>query len=223
MRPVPIVLSALLAAPALAACNQVYSRTPLIAERRQGGDPEFRPGLWLVDTALPDDACPGFDIKKRQRDWPDCAVAVEFRRGQMWLVSSHRRVLAQTQRLAPGEPILVQAHWTTDIFSDPRAPEPRNAENPFFGWTYAWVEPERTDPNGRMIQARYVIAGCGPPHPVRRQGGRFVTEPPAELFPGLARAGLNCTAKDLDTVKAALAASAAADGWRSMRWVRDDP
>ena len=55
----------LLVFPLLAACNQVYTRRPLISEAREQGDPEFRPGLWKVGGDKADDPlnCP-FDIRK---------------------------------------------------------------------------------------------------------------------------------------------------------------
>ena len=95
-RPVPIrpaasVIGLFLAALALSACNQVYSRAPLVSEAHEAGDPEFRPGLWLISGY--EDRC-AFDIRRPLRDWPDCAVGAEFRRGQMWLVSGHQRLLA---------------------------------------------------------------------------------------------------------------------------------
>ena len=93
MRLIPILL-AVLALPALAACNQVYSRTPLVPEAHEGGDPEFRPGLWKIgDDSDGPFNCP-FDIRKRLHDWPDCAVAAEFRRGQMFLLDAHHRYSA---------------------------------------------------------------------------------------------------------------------------------
>ena len=92
MRPVPALLIAL-ALPALAACNQVYSRQPLVGEAHEGGDPELRPGLWSLSGV--NESCQ-FDIRKPLRDWPDCGVGLEIRRGQMFLVSGHNRLYAQS-------------------------------------------------------------------------------------------------------------------------------
>ncbi len=218
MRALFLALAALTLSVTLGACNQVYSRAPLLSEAHEAGDPEFRPGLWRISGY--EDRC-AFDIRKRLRDWPDCAVGVEFRRGQMWLVSGHQRVLAQAQRLTEGPPILLQARWTSAIFSDPRVPEPRDTDNPLFGWVYAAVTPGRLDDNGRMIEATMVQALCGPP-PLAPTGRppRLASDHP---FPGLTVSGNNCVAKDLDTVKTVLALSAGLGAPQTMKWVRDDP
>jgi len=217
MRLIPILL-AVLALPALAACNQVYSRTPLFSEAHEGGDPEFRPGLWKIgDDSDGPFNCP-FDIRKRLRDWPDCAVAAEFRRGQMFLLDAHHRYLAQTIRMVDGQPILVQSHWMTDVLADRRAPEPRDTDNPFYGWTYAAVTVKRMDQDGHIMQAEMVQADCGP----LNDGGpsRTRTNHP---FAGLTLVGAACVAKDMDTVKNALSESAKINPAVPMRWIRDDP
>jgi len=226
MRPIPLLL-VLLALPLLAACNQVYSRTPLVAEAHEGGDPEFRPGLWKIgDDSDGPFKCP-FDIRKPLRDWPQCAVAAEFRRGQMYLLDAHHRYLAQTLRMVDGQPILVQSHWTTDVLSDQRAPETRDTDNPFYGWTYAAVTVRRMDADGHIMEAEIVQADCGPlpsrdelPPPGRRNPPTDVTWRP---FAGLTIVGKNCVAKDLATVKNALAESAKLAPPVPMRWIRDDP
>lgn len=211
-------LTILFAALGLSACNQVYSRTPLVDEKHQGGDPEFRPGLWSLSGA--NETCV-FDIRKRLRDWPDCAVGVEFRRGQMWFVSGHDRKLAQTQRLVDGDPILLQAHWQTDVLQDPRAPEPKDTDNPFYGWTYFAVTPTRMDGEGHIREAKALQAECGPlPALQPGRAGRGVTDSP---FPGLVVVGNNCVAKDLDTVMRALAQAGGLSQPYELKWVRDDP
>jgi hypothetical protein len=203
----------ILAALALGACsNTVYSRLPLVGERHEGGDPEFRPGLYLISGF--EDRC-AFDIRLKLSLWPDCAVGAEFRRGQMWLLSNHQRILAQTQRFIGGDPVIVQSHWSTDVLKDPRAPEPKNAENPFFGWTYTALTVTRTDPAGRIMEAALTPALCGPLAP-----GKTVTERP---FAGLALSKDNCVAQDFETVRTALALSGAIAEPRTIRWIRDNP
>jgi hypothetical protein len=223
MRPIPALLIAL-ALPALGACNQVYSRQPLVSEAREQGDPELRPGLW--SGAGYNDKCV-FDIRKTRRDWPACAVGIEVRRGQMFLVSGHDRALFQTYRLVDGQPILMQLHLSSDVFKDSRVPEPKDTDNPIYGWTYAAITPLQTDAAGRITQAEMVDAECGPlpaktdpPPPGGKPSPVNVTSRP---FAGLTVVGNNCVAKDLDTVKNALAGSAKLKPPSPMRWIRDDP
>lgn len=217
MRRLPILL-AVLALPVLSACNQVYTRQPLLSEAHEGGDPEFRPGLWSVSGHNED--C-RFDIRRPLRDWPDCAIGIEFRRGQMFFVTGHDRALAQTLRLVDGDPILVQGKWRTDILKDPRAPEPRDTENPFYGWVYYAVTPVRMDAGGKMLEARLVEAACGPlPAAEPGKPAPKVTDRP---FPGLQIVRDACQAKDLDTVRRALQLSAGLGEPRTLKWVRDAP
>lgn len=223
MRPIPVLLIAL-ALPALGACNQVYSRQPLVSEAREQGDPELRPGLW--SGAGYNDSCV-FDIRKTRRDWPACAVGIEVRRGQMFLVSGHDRILFQTYRLIDGQPMLMQSHLSPEIFKDARVPEPKDTDNPIYGWTYAAITVLRTDAADRIVQAQMVQADCGPlpsqadpPPPGSRPAPATVTSRP---FPGLTIVGNNCVAKDLDTVKSALAQSANLKPPSPMRWIRDEP
>jgi hypothetical protein len=212
------LLILLLALPFLAACNQVYTRQPLIGEAHEGGDPEFRPGLWSISGYNED--CQ-FDIRKRSRDWPDCGLGIEFRRGQMFFVTSHDRALAQTLRLVDGDPILVQGKWHTDVLKDPRAPEPKDTDNPFYGWVYYAVTPLRMDGEGHIREATMVQAVCGPAPPA--QPGRTAPKVTDRPFPGLQVVRDNCQAKDLDTVKRALQLSASLGEPRTLKWVRDIP
>ena len=211
----------LLALPLLAACNQVYSRQPLVGEARQQGDPELRPGLW--SAAGYNDACV-FDIRKKLRDWPDCAVGVEVRRGQLFMVTGHDRQLADTYRLIDGQPLLMQLHFSSDILTDGRIPEPRDTDNPFYGWTYAAITPLQFDAAGRVVEAQMVQASCGPlPSKIDPPPGTKPVTVTARPFPGLTIVGKNCVAKDLDAVKNALAESAKINPAVPMRWIRDDP
>lgn len=214
MRLVPILLASLL----LAACNQVYSRQPLVGEAHEGGDPELRPGLWSLSGV--NESC-AFDIRKPLRDWPDCGVGLEIRRGQMFLVSAHNRLYAQSQRFVDGEPILVQAHWKTDVLADPRAPEPKDTDNPFYGWTYYALTPTRMDGEGHIREATVVQALCGPLPAARPLNpAPKVTDRP---YAGLKVVRDNCVAEDIDAVKRSLALSASLGEPRTLKWVRDDP
>ena len=220
----PLVLLAILALPLLGACNQVYTRQPLVGEAHEGGDPEFRPGLWSISGY--NTAC-AFDIRRPLRDWPDCAVGLEFRRGQMFLVSGHQRLFAQTLRLvaepqAAGPPILVQGHWQTDVLADPRAPEPKDTDNPFYGWTYYGVTPGvRADQAGRMMEAALTVALCGPLPAA--QPGRPPPRVTAQPSAGLAVVRDACQARDLEAVRRALVLSAGLEDPHALKWVRDDP
>ena len=219
MRLISALLIAL-ALPALAACNQVYTRQPLISEAREQGDPEFRPGLWKVAGDNGDDPlqCP-FDIKKSRRDWPACAGGVEVRRGgQMFVVSGHDRAAAGNFQAGrrPADPDA--AALAPALFRDPRVPEPKDTDNPFYGWTYAAVTVVKTDAAARITQAELVWADCGPAPNHDGPSASHTNHP----FAGLAIVGNNCVAKDLDTVRNALAQS----GRRPprpvvMRWIRD--
>lgn len=214
MRLIPILFAALM----LAACNQVYTRQPLFSEAHEVGDPEFRPGLWSVSGYNED--CK-FDIRRPLRDWPDCAIGVEFRRGQMFFITGHDRALAQTLRFVDGDPILIQGKWHTDVLKDPRAPEPKDADNPFYGWVYYAVTPGRTDGGGKMMEAKLVQAQCGPlpAAPAGKPAPKLTDRP----YPGLVVVRDNCQAKDLDTVKQALRLSAGQGEPRTLKWVRDQP
>jgi hypothetical protein len=212
-------LLAALAALALGACNQVYSRTPLLGEApARPGDPDLRPGLWSIE-GMRDDKCP-FDIRQTINHWPDCATAAEYRNGQLWLITPHERILAQNVKLAGDDPVLMQQHWLPDALKDPRAPEPTDSDNPFFGWTYASLTVVRTDALGRIMEARMLAPACGP----LPAGGAGYTDRP---FPGLTMVKSNCVAPDLDTVRAALARSQALVPAQiassTIRWIRDDP
>ena len=220
-------LMILLVLPLLAACNQVYSRLPLVSEAREQGDPEFRPGLWKVGSDGADPLNCSFDIKKPERDWPSCAVGAEVRRGQVFFVSGHNRALAETYRLIDGPPILMQLHLHADILTDPRVPEPKDTDNPFYGWTYAAITVLKTDAAARITEAQMVQADCGPlpsntdpPSPASRPVPLNVTSRP---YAGLTIVGANCVAKDLDTVKNALVQSARIKSPVPMRWIRDEP
>ena len=43
-----------------------------------------------------------------------------------------------------GPSILVQSHWMADVLADQRAPETRDTDNPFYGWTFAAVTVKRS-------------------------------------------------------------------------------
>jgi hypothetical protein len=210
----------LLALPTLAACNQVYTRQPLMSEAREQGDPEFRPGLWKIDMPGDDLIHCQFDIRKNRRDWPACAVGLEVRRDQMFLVTGHDRALAETYRLVDGEPILLQLHLHTDILRDSRVPEPKDTDNPFYGWMYAGITVRKTDAAARVTEAELVWADCGPLPPNTDPALTTVTSRP---YPGLTVVTNNCMAKDLDAVKNALAESAKSNTPVPIRWIRDNP
>jgi hypothetical protein len=208
MRALVLIAAALL----LTACdNTVYSRLPLLTEAHEGGDPEFRPGLYSISGF--EDRCQ-FDGRLKLSLWPDCAVGLQFERGRMWLVTSHQRYLAQTQKFVPGDPVIVQFHWSTDVLKDPRAVAPKGTQNPFYGWDYAALDVVRTDRIGQIMEARMTLALCGPSSP--GQG----TEHP---FPGLAMTGTNCAATDLADVRLSLLKSVALQQPRTIRWLRDSP
>jgi len=221
MRTILIVLAAL----GLGACNEVYSRTPLLPETFQQGDPQLRSGLWQLSDGAAFN-CP-FDIRQRIARWPDCAVAFDYRSGQFWAVSRRQRIQAFSVRLAPGEPILVQEHWSLDALKDPRTPEPVNADNPLFGWSYSALTVVKTDAADRITEAKMVEAQCGPlpanADPAAADGKPRRASVSDRPFPGLTIVGADCVAKDLDAVRTALSLSASLGEPQTIRWIRDEP
>ncbi len=215
------------AALTLGACDQVYSRTPLISEAREQGDPELRPGLWQL-AGYQDPACQ-FDIRQPTFRWPECAAGAEYQRGQWWLVSRQNRLLAQTVRLTeadpaqPGLQVLAQSHFSADVFADPRIRPPQTADNPMFGWTYAALTVVKTDAAARIVEAKVIQPRCGPVQPAQLKDGAFTAKAGAyKTYPGLTLVGTACAAKDLDTIKAALKLSGDSEP-RTIRWLRDRP
>ena len=122
----------------------------------------------------------------------------------MFFITGHDRALAQTLRLVDGDPILVQGKWRTDVLKDPRTPEPKDTDNPFYGWVYDAVTPVPHGPRGpgwwrRSWCRPYAARACGQP-------GRPAPKVTDRPFPGLTVVRDNCQAKDLDTVKQRAAA-----------------
>ncbi len=219
------LLFALLAVLGLCACDQVYSRKPFVPEAREQGDPELRSGFWIAD-GYKDDTCP-FSPRQLAFRWPDCAAAAMYQRGQWWMVTKDRMILAQTVRLMPNatpgkildEPFLAQSHWTNEVFKDARFSAPRDADNPFFGWVYAQVTPTKLDAADRIVEARVVRPVCGPPQTATLQDKPVLTRDRFKSFPGLTVVGTACVAPDLETLMRVLKSSDA--GATTIHWVRD--
>ncbi len=160
MRPISALLIAL-ALPALGGRNQVYSRQPLVSEAREQGDPEFRPGLW---SSAGYNAAAASSTSKPRRD-PGPPAPSGSRSAATRCSSSPATTGPWPTYLPPGRRPTAPApaaHAAPTVLTDPRVPEPKDTDNPFYGWTYAAIAVLKTDAAGRITQAEMVQAECGP-------------------------------------------------------------
>lgn len=202
----------LLAAVALAACNDVHSVQPLIHD--SDGAPSFRPGLWV----RLDKDCP-FDAAQPVASWPSCAGAMVIGPGRITDAPRSSRRDLMTYRLTGRLPTIIQTRIVQDHGG--RAPRDRFAAR-LGAYQYAGLTVLDADADGRMTKVAFWSALCGPPPPQAKPGEspRYVTDTP---LPGMTVIGDACTTRSLGAVRAAVIASHAWTTPSELRWVRDAP
>jgi hypothetical protein len=190
------------------ACIAVGSREPLFSSADTGKAPQPRPGLW----ASPDAGC-SFDPDQPASDWPECANATVVRAHVLGAPGDPSRLMDFV--IADGDPLILQTPW----------PHSRDKDPPKYAYT--WLQPTRTDEQGRFTEARVWFVLCGEQAPPARNletAGK--TAPPEDFKP---LEGLDwhkgddfCIAKSAEAVRAAARASV---GWTGdpsvVKWIRD--
>ena len=137
-----LVLTA--AALMLAGCNMVVAETPILTAADARGAPQLRPGVWLRR----DEACE-VDIRKRVRDWPECA--------DVSLIT--RNTIGDPKKKDPTMPYVLAGEVPQVLQLEMKA---KDMPRLFF---FVGVEPLRSDDRGRIIEARTWAVQCGPPPP----------------------------------------------------------
>ena len=203
---------ALLAMLTLPGCNEVHSVRPLAVA--PDGAPRFRPGLWVgVDSDCV------FDANQPVKAWPACASGFAIDTRQIRGVREEDRGDLTDYRLSGRFPTVVQAR----VLRDAGGPAPEDEAAAKLGpYQYLGLRVLRTDRAGRMLEAGFWNALCGPPPPPAKPGetSRYVTAAP---LPGLTIVGDACTADTLDAVRGSVIASQAWSPPQVIRWVRGKP
>lgn len=218
---------ALLAAAALAGCNQVYSEKPLFTSADEVGAPPLRPGVWTQPSAK----C-RFDERRPVQRWPKCGQWMLIRPGQILGFEEKEGKAAWTALdlvVASGDPRIIQL--------------PAEEASPG-RFAFAGARPVRLDPEGRIIAIETWPVQCGPPRkPVPAAPPSAADAPAASAqpssaggqskptaqshvsehpLPGLEVDGDNCIAREASVVRTAAASSKAwSESPTSYRWVRD--
>lgn len=190
------------------ACIAVGSREPLFSSADGAGAPQPRPGLW----ASPDADC-SFNPEQPASDWPECANGTVVRAHVLGPPGDPGSLMGFV--IANGDPLILQTPWPRSHAKNP----------PKYGYT--WLQPTKTDADGRFTEARlwFVLCGEQAPPPRNLETDRK-TAPPDDFKPA---EGLDwhkgdefCIAKDKQTVRSAAKASV---GWTAdpsvVRWIRD--
>ena len=201
MRTILILLAAL----ALAGCNAVHSRHPLLPHAVD--DPVFRPGLWVGV----DDKCV-FDANQPLGQWPECASGVLIGPTLIEDVSK-KDDDAMIYRLGGQAPVIFQWRYAKKTVGEARK---------LGAYQYAGLKIVSRDDAGRVTGAVAWMAQCGPPPPASAVGPgkkiQYVTSAP---LPGVRIMQDNCVADSFETVRASVVASEAwADPPSRIRWVR---
>ncbi len=203
----PVLKSMLICALALlvSGCVIVGSDQPLFGSG-DIGHAVLRNGVW----ALPDDNCQ-FEPSQPAVRWPQCANPTQVTDGRLTGGFGKADKPPQTIAivLADGDPVVLQLE----------APDDRKPDDPRY--VYAALEPIRTDPQGRIVEAHVWLVLCfktplnpkaAKPHPypglVLRQGSQY------------------CRATQQGPVRdaARLTRTNAIKGepfWLTARWIRD--
>jgi hypothetical protein len=190
------------------ACIAVGSRDPLFASADGAGAPQPRTGLW----ASPDEGC-NFNPEQPASSWPGCANGTVVRAHVLGPPGDPGSLMDYV--IANGDPLILQTPWPR---SHAKAP-------PKYGYT--WLQPTRTDEQGRFTEAKlwFVLCGEQAPPPRNMETDRK-TAPPDNFKPA---EGLDwhqgddfCMASSKETVRAAAKASV---GWTAdpsvVKWIRD--
>lgn len=129
----------------LGGCNLVYSETPLFSAVDARGAPQFRPGVWAQRAPGCD-----FDPARPIAEWPECADGTILTATH--ITEPGKEKDATEYVLAGGDPQVMQLK----VELEPGKP---------VIYFYAGVRVDRTDAQGRIVEAASWIAQCGPPPP----------------------------------------------------------
>lgn len=190
------------------ACIAVGSREPLFTSADGAGAPQPRPGLW----ASPDADC-SFDPNAPATDWPECANGTVVRAHVLGPPGDPASLMGYL--VANGDPLILQTPW-------PRS----KAKNPP-SYAYTWMQPTKTDEQGRFTEAKLWFVLCGEQAPPPRNlETDHKTAPPEDFKPAgdldWRKGDDFCIAKTKEQVRDAAKASV---GWTAdpsvVRWIRD--
>lgn len=207
MRVLMIALAGLMAS----ACNLVMSEAPMFGAADVRGA-RLREGVWVEVKA----DCAA-DAAAPLRDLAECADAVVIRNGQITDASDVKDEPIP-YLLAAGQPPVMQLQVELK----------NKAGRPAKLYAYAAFKPVKTDPEGRIVEARRWPVQCGPPPPKPEtppdrapKASDYTTRSP---LPGLTvepETGV-CSPRDQAAVRGAAAASEAWDEDKAViRWLRD--
>ncbi len=204
----------------LGGCNMVTSTRPLFTAADAAGAPQLRPGLWTH----PDPGC-AFDAATPAHTWPDCAGSVVVRptyfRGIRFGSAAPD---ADSNKAVPVDavPYILAGAYPSVLqvrIGDPGKPKQ---------YVFEGLRPTKLDEAGRVVEARMWLVQCGPPEPPAADSKGGVYHATKSPLPGLTMQGVDCVARDAETV---IRAARASEAWRqndggwgpTIRWVRDRP
>ncbi len=203
-------LAAVLGAVALAGCNAVVTKTPLLTRADEAGAPSAKPGLWRFAG---DTDCQ-VDEAKPLADWPECGGGVVLKDGKAGYYERKTGKPVWTLQpviLAAGAPRIAQVQVVVggDVTVE---------SNPF---AYAGARATQSDAQGRITAFAFWPVQCGPP-PKGADADPITTAP----LPGLVlKPGEPaCTTASVAALRnAAKLSEAWAPKPMTARWLRDGP